>query len=48
MQQEKDDSDVCTQTQTHSSLMGVGRVAEDRLSDDKDEDVQLESQWQCE
>ncbi|KAK1345938.1 hypothetical protein QTO34_008403 [Cnephaeus nilssonii] len=37
-----------SKSQTHSSLMGVGRVGEDRLSYNKDEDVHPESQRQCE
>ncbi|XP_014390017.1 PREDICTED: leucine-rich repeat-containing protein 66 [Myotis brandtii] len=47
LQLEKDDSDFCTQMQTHSNLMGVARLGEDRLSYNKDEDVQRENQRQC-
>lgn len=47
LQLEKDDSDFCTQMQTHSNLMGVARLGEDRLSYNKDEDVQCEIQRQC-
>ncbi|XP_036189581.1 leucine-rich repeat-containing protein 66 [Myotis myotis] len=47
LQLETDDSDFCTQMQTHSDLMGVARLGEDRLSYNKDEDVQRESQRQC-
>ncbi|XP_006757890.1 PREDICTED: leucine-rich repeat-containing protein 66 [Myotis davidii] len=47
LQLEKDDSDFCTQMQTHSNLRGVACRGEDRLSYNKDEDVQRESQRQC-
>ena len=40
LQLEKDDSNVYTQMQTESNLMGAGSLDEDWLYTDKDKDIQ--------